>query len=245
MFIFKKKDIVLDCFTHTAVAYDHAKIGFGTEYLPIWWEKQPGISPENWPTVKHCPAVKEFFEQGIVIPSWFEMDLSIDENGMWTFFASNAHLSTDSSHPANQFPDFAESNGHNIKITSVWRFRTKEDIKFTYTQPTWHWRSILDTLVLLPAIISFKYQPDTNVNLFVTNSSKDKKQCSVKPLTPLAILHPLTERKVVIKNHLVDEAEYKRLSNVRTLFLFGDKIKQRFNSHKVRAVLDRKGCPFK
>ena len=44
-------------------------------------------------------------------------------------------------------------------------------------------------------------------------------QCTIPPLTPLVIMHPLTDKKVIIKNHLVSESEYDRMFGLGKLLL--------------------------
>ena len=73
-FFIKQEEIVLDCFTHLAYAYDYAKIDWAMKYAPDWWRELPSKVPDSNPplvTLKHCNAVIEYYKKGIVIPSWF------------------------------------------------------------------------------------------------------------------------------------------------------------------------------
>jgi hypothetical protein len=72
--------------------------------------------------------------------------------------------------------------------------------------------------VRYPATINFKYQHVTNINLFVVNKEQAQ-QCRIKPLMPLAILHPLTDKKITIKNHLVSKEEWERHLGISKLIL--------------------------
>jgi hypothetical protein len=220
MFFIKKKEIVLDCFTYLPYVYDCAKINHASKYLPEWWRNTPEAIDGN-PTIKHCAGLMDFFKTGIILPSWFEMELSIGKLGeeqRCAWQASNTDVDTGSSHTPAQFEGFANTDGNNIKLTSPWLFKTKEDINFTWTQPTWNMRKLLNNITLLPAVVNFKYQHVTNVNLFVINK-EEAEICKILPLTPLAILHPLTEKKVIVKNHLVSKDEWERHLGLGKLIL--------------------------
>lgn len=232
-FFFKKKDVVLDCFTFVPHAYDYAKIDSALNHLPDWFKKTPKVGkdenghedPKN-ATIKNCVGVIDLHKKGIIIPSWFEMDLKINtyldtENPAFTWEASTNSVTTANSHNPRQFPGFAGEHGGNVKISSPWAFKTTEEIYFTWTQPTWHFRNFIGTLTNLPAVIEFKYNHGTEINYFV--ETKEKPQTiTIPPLTPLVMLHPLTERNVVIKNHLVTKDEWDRQHGAHNLLFQRD-----------------------
>ena len=232
-FFFKKKDVVLDCFTHVAHAYDYAKIDTALNHLPEWFKKTPKIGkdehgneePRN-ATIKNCVAIIELYKKGIVIPSWFEMELKINsyldkDTSAFSWQSSNTYITTDNSHSPNQFKGFAKENGGNIKISSPWAFRTKEEIYFTWTQPTWHYREFLGSLTNLPAVTEFKYNHGTEINFFV-QQQEQVQEIVIPPLTPLVMLHPMTERNVIIKNHLISKDEFSRIHGVHNLLFQRD-----------------------
>ena len=204
MFFFtKNKEIVLDCFTSVSHAYDHAKIDHAVKYLPDWWKKTPKIK-ENYGTIKNCVGLMEYYRRGIVIPSWFESEFTIfeennPENCWWEWVSSDSQFSTNNSHPPEQFSEFAGTTGKNIKINSPWLFKTKEELYFSWTQPTWNLRNLLWDFTILPALNNFKYQHFTNINLFVENKNMQIKWV-IPPLIPLVIMHPLTEKKILNKS---------------------------------------------
>jgi hypothetical protein len=263
-FFFKKKDVILDCFTFVPHAYDYAKIDSALNHLPEWFKKTPKIGkdengkeiPQN-ATIKNCVGLIDLYKRGIVIPAWFELDLKINsyldkeiETAAYTWEASNSFMTTNNSHNPDQFKGFAKEHGGNIKISSPWAFRTKEEIHFTWTQPTWHHRDFLESLTNMPAVVEFKYNHGTEINYFFENK-EHVQRIVIPPLTPLVMLHPLTERNVVIKNHLVSKEEYDRLHGAHN-FLFqrhgGDSTK--FYQTK-RRLVDRleeqnkeSKCPF-
>jgi hypothetical protein len=218
-FFRKEKKIILDCFTKITEIYEYAKIDSAARYIPQWWKDTPRDRNDvDRGTIKNCVAFRDYYAKGIVIPSWFEMNLTIYEqnnieNKWFDWESSNKFVNTDRSHHPAQFEKFAQSDGKNLKLHNPWGFKTKENIFFTATQPTWNLRDQLEYLSILPAIVNFKYQHFCNINFFILN--KDKVGfCNIPALTPLVILHPLTEKKVIVKNHLISEREWNKIFGI-------------------------------
>jgi hypothetical protein len=254
-FFFKKQEIVLDCFTHIPYVYDHAKVNYGSKFIPEWWKETPptviGDGKETG-TIKNCIGFIDFYKKGIIIPSWFEIDLTIweknhPENHWYSIQSSNEHVSTTYSHAPYQFEGFANQTGKNIKLASPWAFKTKEDIFFSWTQPTWNMRPFLNDLFLLPAVVNYKYQHTTNINYMVDNYEYAR-TVTIPALTPLVILHPLTEKKVIIKNHLISEKEHNRMFGIEKLALIRNTkdMNQGYNKRKDLLIKseDLSKCPF-
>jgi len=248
LFFFKKKEIVLDCFTTVPHVYEYAKIEKAIKYIPEWWKNTPKTLADNTPTIKNCVGLIDFYKKGIVIPSWFEMDLTVFKDNSETWFewaASNNDLNTAESHQPEMFSSFADKNGKNIKITSPWMLKTKEEVYFTWTEPTWNIRSLVTKISVLPAVINFKYQHATSINLFVELTDKDQK-FTIPALNPLVIMHPLTEKNVVINTHLIDEKEKLKIFGVRRLILRrnGDPVDVYKKKKNLVDQIDRINCPF-
>ena len=77
-------------------------------------------------------------------------------------------------------------------------------------------------ITVLPAVINFKYQHASSINLFVDLKDREQK-LTIPPLTPLVMMHPLTEKNVVIKTHLIDETERLKIIGIRKFFLRRDR----------------------
>jgi hypothetical protein len=252
MIFFKKnKDVVLDCFTTVPHVYEYAKIDYGIKYIPDWWKNTPKSLLDNTVTIKNCVGLMDFYKKGIVIPSWFEMDLTIcDKNNpeWFSWSASNSDVSTDESHSPEMFSGFAKDTGKNIKLQSPWFLKTKEEVYFSWTQPTWSMRPLLPYVSILPAVINFKYQHASNINLFV-DLKNNEQQLTIPPLAPLVMMHPLTEKNVIIKTHLIDEKEKQKIIGIRKFILRRGQTDP-IDSYKKKKDLLKKidnmnsGCPF-
>lgn len=246
----KKKEILLDCFTFLPTAYDYAPINYGIKYMPEWWKDTPKIDGDSI-TVKNCNALTEYYKTGIVIPSWFEVDLKIHKKNdpddlYFTWSASNGDFITNESHPKSQYKGFSKNEGFNIKIKSPWLLKCKEDIKFNWTQPTWNMRDYMKYIHILPGVVDYKYQHYTNINMFAFNEEFEK-HINIPPITPLVILHPMSDRKIKIKNHLVDKKEWNRITGVEDLIITDtdeQTISQYRKKKKIIDKVEQQGCPY-
>jgi len=236
MNIFKKKEIVLDCFTADAFVYDNAKINYANKFIPDWWKDTPPVVQGDR-TIRNCRGIIDFYSTGIVIPSWFEMQYDGVDN-----YLTSCTVDTSGSHPNHQYEGFV-GDGKNMKLHSPWVFRCNRNINFTWTQPTWNNRDSIDRYTILPAVVNYKYQFHTNISLFMTNKDQ-KKGTVIEPLTPLVILHPMTEEKVIIKNHLVDEREYERITGINKIFIGFDSLNEQNKRKKFIKRVDELNCPY-
>jgi hypothetical protein len=243
------EETVLHCYTFLPHAHKYANIDYAINYAPSWWRETPAqLSNPTSNTIKSCVAVLDYFKKGIVIPSWFEMDVTVNSksNPEWyKWVGSSPDLDTNNSHKPEQFAGFAGENGKNIKITSPWKFKTDEEIYFTWTQPTWHLRNILSNIVVMPGVINFKFQHATEINLLVINKDKTE-EFTISPRTPLAILHPLTSKKIKIETHLISKEEWDNMLGPQGLILKRNSTDLTYKKRKHLVKTSEEGtCPFK
>jgi len=253
----KKTDVVLDCFTYSHNAYEYAKIDYGNKYFPEWWKETPKVLPEAV-TIKNCTAFMDFHTKGIVIPSWCELKIHIyeyknDEGFSFKWNSSDGDFDTKSSHSNIQWDNFSLDNGFNMKFTSPWRMKTKEEIYFSWTQPTWHLRECMQNFSIIPGVMNFKYQHSSNINYIVIQDN-EAKDISIPVRTPLVMMHPMTEKNVIIKNHLIDRKEFDEGFDfsLKKLFLEMSPNDMLGFSRKKKKLIDemdeinndKKKCPF-
>jgi hypothetical protein len=244
LFLKKNKKITIDCFTYSHDIYEYAKIDHSIKYIPDWWKETSVVhDKKDILTVKKCPAFLNFYKRGIVIPSWFELEMLIskenDEFRTWKWECSSIYFDMADSHETIQFEKFAGQNGQNFKFTSPWVFKTKEDIDFLWTQPTWNMRDNLFKFCNLPAVVNFKNQHATNINYFF-EYKKEESFIKIEALTPLVILHPLSEKEIEIKNHLVSKDEYDHIRTGIRNFFFLRNIKDGLLKEKKKSVILKK-----
>lgn len=248
MFFWKqKKEIILDCFTWSNTAYEYAKIDYASKFFPDWWKNLPKTKTIlDRGNAKNCVAIKDYYRKGIIIPSWFEMNLVIrsyknqDQSFAWE--ASNPDVNTDNCHTREQFDGFSIDKNYiseNIKFSSPWRMSSKSDTYFTWTQPVWNQKDIASHLTLLPAVIEYKYQQGTEINYMIVRREEDV-IINIPPLTPLVILHPMSDKKIVLKHHLLSREEFDNRLGEK-MFLFSHDL---YKKKKTFFKATEKKCPF-
>lgn len=215
----KRKKLVLDCFTDKPYIYNFAKVDHGAKFYPEWWKKTPSVENQGL-TIKHCSALIEFYKRGLVIPSWFSLNIYLSEERNIEWYASNADQFKFESHAPEQFKLFHQDDGLNFKILSEWKFKTNRKVWFSWTQPTWSMRHYMFNMSVLPGVINFYNQHSTNMNFFLQFTDK-LQVIEIEPLQPLIMLHPMSECDVEIKQHLVGSDEIRSLHFGVSRFIFG------------------------
>lgn len=241
MFFFKKPEIVVDVFTADAGLIQTMPITQSSKYMPEWWKtlppqivKQPDYFPSG--TMKKCRGFLDYYANSITIPLWSDLAIRTTENNQYAWQFSD-RVSEATIHDAFQRGSYLPSDkyGH-IKLASPWSIKTKEKINWVWSQPTWNF-DIPDALVIPPAVLNFYDQHSCNVNMFFRT---DALQDLFLPFgQPLAHLTPMTEKKIVLRRHLVTKEEIQRINAVQNLFTF---------TNKYNAVVKNQerfaGCPF-
>jgi len=198
----------MDCYTHSTYAYNHAKISFGKDYIPDWWKNTPQKCPVSGKsTIKNCRAFSEYHNSGIVVPLWGELEIeisSIKENTYkWEF--SNKDIDVQQ-HLTDQWDGFSQGKRHNFKLISPWAIKMREAIRFSYSQPIWSQKEFFEHFTILPGVLEFKYQSSVELN-YIVCPKKEKVVFRIPALTPMVMMHPMTERKIQIRHHLMNKED--------------------------------------
>lgn len=218
MFWFKKKKIVVDAFTVYRSVYDLYSIKPAVFYFPEQIKRLENSYIETdsttnveykLPTIKKCLGILDLYKHGFILPMWTDFvcqPQKAAENKcapglMQSPFMFNVH---DKRQFSGLFDDHIV-----MKLVSPWMFREKTGVKFLWTTPSWN-RVHENNFSHLPAVVSYEYQSQVNVNIFINKKSEDFILTSG---TPMVHIIPLTEHKVEFRNHLVDikDKEYQKL----------------------------------
>ena len=240
-FFFRKKKIVVDAFTCMYTAHEYFPIQNAIKTVPDWWKSLPkeyttatdlGISL-NLPTMKKCDGFLDLFNRGFILPLWSDVIINTQDNGYYQFQWANIKTSVIMTHDMRQYGSVISNNFTHMKIISPWVLREKTGVKFVWMNPSWN-RLFSDNLNILPGVMDFKYQQDTNINILI-----EKKNHTYKLSAGEAMAHiiPLTDDKVEIKNHLISEQEYQQKI---AHFMFTSKYK------RMKQIIDGREskCPF-
>lgn len=229
MFIFKKSKIVVDCFVTQEYIHKYFPIEKSTSFYPDWWQNMPtkfmrdGFIPHA--TMKTCSGFIELYKQGFMIPLWTDLAIQIDNrNYKWQFADGNSVASV---HDGREWESYVDRNqyGH-LKIHSPWKIKTKEDIKWYYTNPFYNYKPKRE-FTILPGVVNYKTQNSTHVNLFLHLGQSNN--ILLDAGEPIAHVIPFTEKEIIYKNHVVSKEEYDKIG------LVGFKFIRSYNFNK---------CPF-
>jgi hypothetical protein len=250
----KKDKITLHCYTTDKMVYENAPIQKGHRFFPDWWKKTPKINGEN-ATIKNCKAIQEYYKNGIIIPSYFQGELTIHaandpHNRTFSYTQSYTDNDFDGSHFPPQYPTIADSY-LNFKILTPWRFRIDEDIQFTWTYPEYNFlKSPKPNCTLMPAVMFFHYQSEVNINYFLKYEEDRETVINFEPLEPLVIMHPITDKKIEIENHLVSQEDLRALAPEEAMINLLRNPGQIINTYKNKKAIkeaiknSKKQCPF-
>lgn len=242
MFFFLKRNTIhLDVFTNRKDVFDFYPVDHTEKFFPEWWKKMPkdfigpdGFSPMG--TMKRCAGFNSYYGNGITIPLWCDLFVNIlSDNLVWQF----SDGSTDAGpHPLLQMEGYLDMNKHrHLKIVTPWLFDCKEEISWLWTQPTWNFSNPTD-IIIPPATIEYKYNKATNVNIFF--NADYEKVVSMEAGQPLANIYPMTERKLKIHHHFIDQKEYSDRMAIGSPTKFSGKY---MNNRRLLKAKERK-CPF-
>jgi hypothetical protein len=237
MFFFRKKSIVVDCFTAISGAMEYAKPKNAAEFIPQWWKDLPKTYVDDnsfYPnaTMRSCSGFIDLYKRGIIMPAWCDISVEIGKKGTygyrWQF--SDDHYNA-AFHDARQIDkNFNSEEYAHIKLMSPWAFRTTDKTYFSFQAPAWNMLYNFNYKIL-NGVLEFKNQPSTHVNMLFKRKNENYIE-NIKYKTPLAHLVPLSDKKIKLKHHLVSKSEFNSFDNPRIKFI------QNYNEIK------KSNCPF-
>lgn len=218
MIFFKKKKIVLDCFTYSSYLLENFPISKSKKFYPEWWKKLPNdylTETKFWKTstMKRCRGFVDYYSNSFTIPLWSDLSIALSTNQdkqiNWQFAdrESNATL-----HDREQREGWLEEDQIHLKIDAPWAIRSKSDTKFMWSFPSYNY-SRIPSFHILPGITDFKWQNSVNINLLLEYHNYPR-VIELKAGHPLVNLTALSENKIEIKLHQVSIQEFSDIIRV-------------------------------
>jgi hypothetical protein len=214
IFWFKKKKIVLDCFTTNAFAHEYARVDRASKYYPEWWKNISSFvdTPEkkNSATIKACRGFTRLFQSSFILPAWTTIDIDVNDSRdrTYSWASTNPVEISVALHSPMQFSGFVNDDFQHIKLLSPWVIQSNQFVEFMWSDPVWN-RNKLTDYTVLPAVIDFKYQTASHVNLMFEYRDRPRR-IRFQPGDPMVALTPLTDQPIELRHHLVTEQEIKR-----------------------------------
>lgn len=215
MFFFKKKKVVVDCFTPLRSVYEAYKIRNASVYYPEIIKQMPDqvmtkhkqtMIDIPMATIKRCSGIKEWYKSSAIIPMWTDFicqPKSYLENK--SALAIMPEPFYHDQHPEFQYPGMFKEYIH-VKLHNVWHIKETTGIKFMWTPAVYNLEKHWENFIIPPCTTYFDIQRQSNVNLFIKKTSDN---FTLEAGTPLVLLTPLTEYNVEYKCHLVSVEEFK------------------------------------
>jgi hypothetical protein len=241
---FKRKKIVVDCFTTNINAYDMFRLAPAVQHFPEWWkqlsklhtdENKHGLTVER-SSMKRCQGFMDLYTAGFVMPLW--SDVVIQTRNLEYNYQFADSVSSISYHDIAQLGGEFQNFVH-VKLKSPWRLQEKTGVKFMFTEPTWNSPSDLLDYSVLPGALDFKYQYTTHVNVFLRKGQRYDWSAG----RALAHIIPLSDHEVELKFHLVAGVD----ENVMRVMDQNSPFFQR-TYKKIKDIRDNTAagkCPFK
>ena len=240
-FFFKKSKLYVDAFISEDYSgvYDSIPIDYSVKYFPDWWKslKAKEFDYDIMNTLKNmksCIGLIEFYKKGITIPMWSDFALRLNsDKTKWDWKYSDG-ISKMAYHATEQRLGFKEYY-HHFKLESPWLIKSEKNISFMFTPHYYNLQNL--NMEFPPGITDFYYQHATNIN-FLLPLAEDKAFIPVGQ--PLINIVPLSEKKLVLKKHLVTKTEHDKLYQENLSLSFTKKYLKRV---KFKEKNESK-CPF-
>lgn len=252
MFLFRNKPVVLDCFTAMPHAHAYAKPAWGSKFFPQWWKDLPLLkhtpdvdNPLPQLNMKGCTGFIDFFRKGLVIPMWSDLDIFVGPStDPWYKYQYSDLCSSASEHSGAQFKNFVDTDEYqHIKLESPWVFSSNADVSWLASAVPYA-TSTPDLYTVLPGVVGFDYVPGTNIQLLIKRHPTEMRTLTIKHNTPMVVYHPLSERKIVVKTHLVGAEELRKHAASGTSVVFSRKGMYMRNLIRAKPVQVLQ-CPFR
>jgi hypothetical protein len=248
MFFVRSSKVHVDCFTYIGVIHSEYPIERASKYIPSEWKALASSYKErafpnvqeskmelDTSTIKKCTGFTNLFSTGFILPSWSDFDLEVIEDGRFLWHSPSPIMQMHT-HDRRQLGSWELYSGYShIKIISPWSFTEKTGVKFAWNRCDWHNSQRAADVHVISGVVDYKYQHSTNVNMFVKKPSITKFLAG----DPLVHIIPLSEKEVVIHNHLISEKEHQSRFGYVTSNVNG------YKKSKNKQVEKEKGkCPF-
>lgn len=218
MHFFKRKKLILECFTDKRELITDAPIDKAHKYMPEWWKTLPkpclkaGEMTANL-NMRHCPGIVELYKNSIVIPLWSDLKIMMGSNAVepyeyrWQFSDGRSQIEVHSVEQRGVY--LPNKNYQHLKLATPWALQANQKVKWTWFGATWNMDNP-ENIVIPPGIDKYYYQHSASINMFVPRSA-DTKEFVVPFRQPLVFIAPMSEEKVYIKHTLVTPQEFAKI----------------------------------
>jgi hypothetical protein len=234
LFLFPKKKITVNCFTSHAYVMEYSPINFAIKHMPDWWKNLPkSYENELAKNMRKCFGMIDYYKKSIAIPMWSDILIKINSDGyQWQYSDLRSKATI---HDHIQMNGFLNDYGH-LKFETPWTIASEKNIDWIWSHPTYNYPFSSD-IACLPGITNFYYQHHCNINIMIFTGQQ--KKILIKQGQPVALLTPMSDRKIKIVRHLVDEKEIEKMRNKSIDISFANKYE-----NLIKRKNQFNDCPF-
>lgn len=244
-FWFKKKEIVLDCFTDDIFAYEYCKIAESTYFYPEWWKNLPKENKNQ--NMISCKGFTGLYKNSFIIPSWARIRFEQAKGEEQIHWKSPSKIGI-TKHFSEQYTGLTNYKYTHLKLASPWFLKcNNKKINFIWLDPLWN-RSDFHSYSVVPASLNYYYNNTTHVNFFFELKPQGQ-VVDLVPGEPLVMLIPQTEDKIKLNLNMVDSNYIEgNFRNINFLNQYSGKDSNLYNLKK--KIIDKNinikngKCPF-
>jgi hypothetical protein len=255
MFFFRKSKIVLDMFTDDSVIHDLTPPLPAVRYYPQWMKDLPvektktskiestgDLIPTPAVTIRACPGIHNYFGNGFIVPLWTDVTVSINPDGMFSFASAGPDFKIESHWPGqwSGYDDYTH-----MKFIVPWLASEKTGIEFMLQKPVWVSNDnpiLISKMVNAGGIANLRDQHSVHLNCFFEKPPQPV-TFMLKLGTPLVHIIPLTEKRVILKTHLVSKEELRLMWRKKMANTFTNTMLTRLSL--LKSLKDESKCPYK
>lgn len=213
-------------------------------FMPQWWLDLPKnaqaddqLVPDI--TMRKCAGLIDYFSNSVVVPLWSDFLVEVGPVGSTDYrFQFADRRSTGMEHPPVQRGSYLpQTQYQHLKLDGQWLVSTKDEVKWTLSQPTWCFDNP-ERILVPPGIAEFKHQHHLNASVFIPRPAEGTRTIFLKAGQPMLAMTPMSDKKVTVKTHQVTKSELEKLQS-KPVFFSGDYLKKR-----VLRSVEKSSCPF-
>lgn len=154
-------------------------------------------------TIKMCDGINSLLTTGLILPAWCDIRLLIHADGKWEVQCADPAFKVEE-HPQTQrqgiFADFTH-----VKLLSPWHAVCNAELDFMFMPAPYHQKRAPDSIFIPPAIVSYKHQHGTNINMFLRKPRAGAYICEIRAGEPLVQIMPLTDQPIKYSAQFTDD----------------------------------------
>lgn len=214
IFFNKKKKITLDCFTCNPSIAKNTPIDNANKFYPEWWKKMASKTKDekfgieyNVATIKRCDGIIEQYKKGFVIPLWSDIIIETNDQKEYRYVYSSEENSAITFHGSRQLGPVLGKHIH-MKLQSPWYIKEKSGVKFVFNPAVYNLADYFFQLQIPTAIVDFKSQYGTHINMFLPNKTN---RIEIPAGTGLAHYIPIEDIDVKLNIEILSISEWQQL----------------------------------